>query len=245
ASSVYLPFDKEMPHFLLVASTTIKSKSQTRVEGGFSCSYREKFSLTPVHFSRQERGRRRPRSNNRWLCDMGRCFVAGVTTGPPSVINTLSPAARLPRVRNAEAAVARDPLPHAHLEGWQGAILVHGPSADLRQCAPRHLVGLACPRIEGHGRRDGSRDEDDSHGGLRGYGPRPSSSDHLVEGIYALATARGHGHVGRLHRARGSPDRCPPLYRCPLLCCQSATTGCIWNLGPCAHWRTLPFPPGA
>jgi hypothetical protein len=46
-----------MPHFLLVASTTIKSKSQTRVEGGFSWSCREKFSLTPVHFSWQKLGR--------------------------------------------------------------------------------------------------------------------------------------------------------------------------------------------
>src|SRR5262249_30644952 len=96
ASSVYLPFDKEMPYFLLVASTTIKSKSQTRVQGGFSWSCREKFSLTPVHFSLQKLGRQRPRSNNRWLCDMAPCFVAGETTGPPSVINALSPAARLP-----------------------------------------------------------------------------------------------------------------------------------------------------
>jgi hypothetical protein len=45
-----------MPHFLLVASTTIKSKRQTRVKDGFSCPYGEKFSLTPVHFSPVETG---------------------------------------------------------------------------------------------------------------------------------------------------------------------------------------------
>src|SRR5262249_5944850 len=84
---------------------------------------------------------------------IGPAFVRGVRRRP-SVINALAPAALLPdlrrgappaRVRNAEAAVARNHLLHAHLEGWQRAILVHGPSADLRQCAPRGSVGLACP----------------------------------------------------------------------------------------------------
>jgi hypothetical protein len=70
-----------MPHFLLVASTTINSKSQTRVECGFSWSYREKFSLTPVHFFLAGTGRRRPRSDNRWLRDMAPCFVAGIIRG--------------------------------------------------------------------------------------------------------------------------------------------------------------------
>jgi hypothetical protein len=96
---------------------------------------------------------------------------------PPSVVDALSLAARLPgrrrgglpaRVRNAEAAVARNHLLHAQLEGWEGAILVHGPSGDFRQCAPRPLVGLACTRIEGDGRCQSSRNQDDSHGGLRG-----------------------------------------------------------------------------
>jgi hypothetical protein len=54
----------------------------------------------------------------------------------PSVVDTPSLAARLPgrrpgdlpaRVRNAEAAVARNHLLHAQLEGWDGAVLVHGP----------------------------------------------------------------------------------------------------------------------
>jgi hypothetical protein len=84
-----------MPHFLLVASTTIKSKSQTRVDGGFSWSYREKFSLTSVHFSWQELGADGRDRNNRRLRDMAPCFVTGVTTRPPSVINALSPVARL------------------------------------------------------------------------------------------------------------------------------------------------------
>src|SRR5262249_32839556 len=57
----------------------------------------------------------------------------------PSVIGALSPGSGLPapragllpaRVRNAEAAVARNHLLHAHLESWDGAILVHDPSAD-------------------------------------------------------------------------------------------------------------------
>src|SRR5262252_6316928 len=68
------------------------------------------------------------------------------------------------RVRNAEAAVACDHLLHAQLEGWDAAILVHGIPADFRQCAPRPLVGLACTRIEGDGRRQSSRGQDDSHG---------------------------------------------------------------------------------
>src|SRR5262249_54299740 len=151
---------------------------------------------------------------------MAPCFVAGVTTAPPSVINAVrlgfgSPnpgAGPLPaRVGIAEAAVARDPLLHAHLQGSHAAILVHGPSADIRQCAPGTLVGLACRRAEGHGRCHGSRDEDDSHGGLRGCGPGPSSSDRLVKGIYCLATARGHGHFGRLHRLRLPGSRPPAL----------------------------------
>src|SRR5262245_41377276 len=104
----------------------------------------------------------------------------------PSVVDALSTAARLPgrrpwalpaRVRNAEAAVARYHLLHAHLESRQGAILVHDPSADIRQCAPRPLVSLACPRIEGHCSRHGSRDEYDSHLGLWGCGPWPSVSE--------------------------------------------------------------------
>src|SRR5262249_20823888 len=36
ASSELLPFDKKMPHFLLVASTAIKSKRQTGAGGRFS-----------------------------------------------------------------------------------------------------------------------------------------------------------------------------------------------------------------
>src|SRR5262249_61860243 len=32
-------------------------------------------------------------------------------------------------------------LQHGHRKGWSGAIPVHGPCADRRQCAPRALIG--------------------------------------------------------------------------------------------------------
>src|SRR2546429_7632075 len=88
-------------------------------------------------------------------CNMGRLPLSKLAAceSIPSVVDALSLAARLPgrrpgglpaRVGNAEAAVARNHLLHAQLKGWEGAILVHGPSANVRQCAPRPLVGLAC-----------------------------------------------------------------------------------------------------
>src|SRR5262245_19700405 len=128
--------------------------------------------------------RAQARTHNRRACNMSPLPLRGRVR--PSVVDALSLAARLPgrrpgglpaRVRNAEAAVARDHLLHAQLEGREGAILVHDPSADIRQCAPRPLVSLACPRIEGHGSRHGSRDEYDSHLGLWGCGPWPSVSE--------------------------------------------------------------------
>src|SRR5216683_813661 len=108
-------------------------------------------------------------------CNMGRLPLSeqAARESIPLVVAALSLAARLPgrrpgdlpaRVRNAEAAVARNHLLHAHREGWDGAILVHGPSGDFRQCAPRHLVGLACTRIEGDGRCNGRRNEHDPYG---------------------------------------------------------------------------------
>src|SRR6516225_3102700 len=85
-----------------------------------------------------------------------RAFAGARSPGPP--------AGPLPaRVRIAEAAVARNHLLHAHLEGWDGAILVHDPSADIRQCAPRPLVGLAYARVQEHGRSRGGHDEHPSH----------------------------------------------------------------------------------
>src|SRR6266540_6222853 len=125
---------------------------------------REKSSSTPPHLI--------PARNSAADDLCGTAFVRGVR-GRASVIDALSAGSGLPapragalpaRVRNAEAAVARNHLLHAHLEGWDGAILVHDPSADIRQCAPRPLVGLACTRIKAHSRRHGSCDEDDSHG---------------------------------------------------------------------------------
>src|SRR6516162_600921 len=75
------------------------------------------------------------------------------------------PAGPLPaRVRIAEAAVARNHLLHAHLESSHAAILVHDPSADVRQRAPRTLIGLAWTRTEEDGRNHSSRSEGDSHG---------------------------------------------------------------------------------
>src|SRR2546430_12747942 len=111
-------------------------------------------------------------------CNMGRLPLSELAAREsiPSVVDALSLAARLPgrrpgdlpaRIRNAEAAVARNHLLDAQLEGWEGAILVHGPSGDFRQCAPGLLVGLACTRIEGDGRCQSSRDQDETHGGLR------------------------------------------------------------------------------
>jgi hypothetical protein len=128
--------------------------------------------------SRQEdlaTGLARARTHNRPACNMGRSPPRGLPAceSVPSVVDALSLAARLPgrrpgglpaRVRNAEAAVARNHLLHAQLEGWDGAILVHGPSGDFRQCAPRPLVGLTCARIEGHGRCNGRRYEHDPYG---------------------------------------------------------------------------------
>src|SRR5215471_19517671 len=58
----------------------------------------------------------------------------------PSVVDALSAGSGLPasragalpaRVRNAEAAVARNHLLHAHLEGSHAAILVHDPSPPM------------------------------------------------------------------------------------------------------------------
>src|SRR5262249_49099173 len=58
-----------------------------------------------------------------------RAFAGARSPGPP--------AGPLPaRVRIAEAAVARNHLLHAHLEGSHAAILVHDPSADVHQRAP-------------------------------------------------------------------------------------------------------------
>src|SRR6516225_7332974 len=93
----------------------------------------------------------------------------------PSVVAALSLAARLAslrprglpaRVRNAEAAVARNHLLHAQLEGWDVAILVHGIPPDLRQCAPRHLVGLACSRVLEYCRCNRRHDKHDFHDAL-------------------------------------------------------------------------------
>src|SRR5258707_8445229 len=98
------------------------------------------------------------RPQNRRACNMSRLPLSELAAceSIPSVVDALSLAARLAgrrpgglpaRVRNAEAAVARNHLLHAHLEGWEGAILVHDPSANVRQCAPRPLVGFACTRV--------------------------------------------------------------------------------------------------
>jgi hypothetical protein len=78
--------------------------------------------------------------------DMSRLPLSELTAceSVPSVVDELSLAARLAgrrrgdlpaRVGNAEAAVARNHLLHAHLEGREGAILVHDPSADIGQRA--------------------------------------------------------------------------------------------------------------
>src|SRR5262249_52539381 len=54
ASSELLPFNKKMPHFLLVASTTIKSKSQTSAGGLFSEPSQENLHQRRRHFSCKE-----------------------------------------------------------------------------------------------------------------------------------------------------------------------------------------------
>src|SRR5215470_19854032 len=51
-------------------------------------------------------------------------------------------------------------------------ILVHDPSADIRQCAPRPLVGLACTRVLEHCRSRGDHEEHPSHDGRQ---PQPGS----------------------------------------------------------------------
>src|SRR5215468_4703409 len=88
--------------------------------------------------------RAQARTHNRRACNMSPLPLRGRVR--PSVVDALSLAARLPgrrpgglpaRVRNAEAAVARNHLLHAQLEGWEGAILIHCPSGDLRQGTPR------------------------------------------------------------------------------------------------------------
>src|SRR5262245_52992395 len=125
----------------------------------------------------------------------------------PSVVDALSAGSGLPapragalpaRVWNAEAAVARNHLLHAHLEGWDGAILVHDPSADICQRAPRPLVGLAGTRIKGHGRRHGSRDEDDSHGWPPAQGPGHPSLNCPDTWICRLETLSSHGQLARI-----------------------------------------------
>src|SRR5262245_1906536 len=136
-----------MPHFLLVASTTIKSKRQTRAGDAFSGPAREN-----LHQRRLIRSLQGTQPRTILACPLS---FAGVRRRS-SISEALSPGCGLPapwagalpaRVRIAEAAVARNHLLHAHLEGSHAAILVHDPSADVRQRAPGALVGLAGTRI--------------------------------------------------------------------------------------------------
>src|SRR5262249_29173402 len=80
-------------------------------------------------------------------------------------------------VRTAKSAVAGNHLLHAHLEGWDGAIVRKCPTAPIRARAPRTLHGLAGAKVEQYCRRRGAYDENESHGRLHlddvsGCGPR-------------------------------------------------------------------------
>src|SRR5262249_2498859 len=69
------------------------------------------------------------------------------------------------RVRTAKPAVAGDHLLHAHFVGWQTAIVMKGMASTSAR-APRHLSGLADPKVEQHCHRYGHHDEHESHGRL-------------------------------------------------------------------------------
>src|SRR6516162_3977933 len=69
------------------------------------------------------------------------------------------------RVRTAKSAVAGDHLLHAHLVGWQTAIVMKGMARTSAR-APRHLSGLADAKVEQHCHRYGHHDEHESHGRL-------------------------------------------------------------------------------
>src|SRR5262245_25276237 len=84
-----------------------------------------------------------------------------------------------PRVQaslNSRRAFARRPAAGPPAWGPASAGPQSPPARTSRKlagCNSRSLVGLACPRIEGHG----GRGEYDSHLGLWGYGPWPSVSE--------------------------------------------------------------------
>src|SRR6266849_4617195 len=85
-----------------------------------------------------------------------------LSTRPALGWHTATPA----RVRIAEPAVSRDHFLAAHLERAHAAVPGH-LAADIGDCAPgAFIIGLARAKIEQHRRRDGGRNEDESHGGL-------------------------------------------------------------------------------
>src|SRR5262249_4857633 len=154
-----------MPHFLLVASTTIKSKREDPHGKRIFRTAPEQIFINAVVVV--------PGRNSAADDSCVPVFVRGVRRRA-SVIDALSPGSGLPnpwggalpaRVAIAEAAVAGNHLLHAHLEASHAAILVHDPSADIRQRAPRTLIGLAWTQIKGRGRRHGSQNEHESHSG--------------------------------------------------------------------------------
>src|SRR5262249_1454412 len=66
-------------------------------------------------------------------------------------------------VRAAKSAISGNHFLHAHLVGWDGAIVRKCPAAPVRARAPRTLNGLADAKVEQHCRGHRNYDENEAH----------------------------------------------------------------------------------